>query len=196
MIGFGQLWVQAMQGEQEVKKLSPPLSRKNILNCCRIFKWSTTKKRFWALFCQNCITSLARDYEKLKTMYFALPVLQFLYSMSSIAAPPPRSLARMPSKRTSKFLSFPRCISALFHWPSFFPESFHTFIKPLSIWRRKHKAWKFSNFWAQNVRLAFANCYVQQMWEGECESGGVAVKCWIVLLHKAKLSVLSLAVSS
>lgn len=60
--------------------------------------------------------------------------MQFLNSMSSIAAPPPRSLVLIPWNMTSKFLSFPSRMTALCQWsPKFCSLSCHTFVSPFSV---------------------------------------------------------------
>lgn len=58
---------------------------------------------------------------------------QSMYSMSSRAAPPLRSLERIPSKITSKFLSFLRGTTTRFQWFPLCPVLFHISIMLFSV---------------------------------------------------------------
>lgn len=87
----------------------------------------------WCILKQEIISYISFSIP-LETSLLNLLVVQLLNSMSSIAAPPPRSLVRIPSKITSKFLSFPKCKSTLFHLSLWFPDSLHIFTIPASVW--------------------------------------------------------------
>lgn len=66
------------------------------------------------------------------------PVMQSINSMSSTAAPPPRSLVLMPWNMTSKFLSFPSRMAAFCQCSAeFCSGSCHTFDSPFSVCSRE-----------------------------------------------------------